>query len=317
MSILHFLGVDAGGTKTEAVVVDGAGQPLGWARAGPGNPVRVGPERACAAIEAAIRGALAAADLPGEAVAGACLGVAGGQYHRAALAHAGKRAGLRCPIRVVGDAQIAFAAAIRQPYGVVVISGTGSSAWGVNPQGQAARASGWGYLIGDEGSAYDLGRQGIMAGLRAADGRDRPTQLLPRLLAFFQLAQVEEIIPRLYDPGEDGSRTLIATFAPQVAQAGAEGDEQALAILGEAGRWLGRAALAIAQRLEMAHQPFEVGLVGSAFQAGEALLTPLRGEIRAAAPKAVVTLCQTAPALGAARLAHTPHLLPFSPTEEP
>ena len=96
------------------------------------------------------------------------------------------RIGYKARILVVNDALIALQAGVGDAPGIVIVSGTGSIAYGRNDRGEASRAGGWGYVLGDEGSGYWIGRLALRAVVRHADGRGRATSLTPRLLDAFR-----------------------------------------------------------------------------------------------------------------------------------
>lgn len=206
-------------------------------------------------------------------------------------------------ITVVSDVVIAFWGAVTETFGVAVIAGTGSCVYGVGPQGDTAKAGGWGYLIGDEGSGYDIGRAGITAALRAHDGRGPATALVERLLQFLHLEMVDQVVSAIYHPPAGDSKTRISDFAPLVAQAALDGDAVSQRILAHAGRELGLSAVAVIRRLALCDREFELGLVGGVFRTGHLIVTPLRDAVLKAAPKARIFVSRRPPALGAARLA--------------
>src|SRR5204862_1881072 len=103
------------------------------------------------------------------------------------------RIGYKATILIVNDALIALQAGIGDAPGIVVVSGTGSIAYGRNAQGEAARAGGWGHVLGDEGSGYWIGRLALRAVVRHADGRGRATRLTPLLLGHFGLTGAAEL----------------------------------------------------------------------------------------------------------------------------
>jgi glucosamine kinase len=167
----YYLGIDGGGTKTTCVVGDET-QILATATAGPSNIVRVGELQARESLQEAVRQACAASGIAPAQVARTCAGGSGAA--RAELAEVVRRflaEVLSTPIDVVGDMQIALEAAFDSSSGVIVIAGTGSIAYGRDRQGTTVRAGGWGFAIGDEGSAHWIGRAAVGAVLRAADPR--------------------------------------------------------------------------------------------------------------------------------------------------
>lgn len=169
ITVPYYLGIDGGGTKTTCAVGDES-RLLATATAGPSNVVRVGEAQARQSLQQAVRQACAAAGLAPAQVAYTCVGGSGAA--RRELAEIVRRflaEILSTPIDVVGDMRIALEAAFDTGPGVVVIAGTGSIAYGRDRQGRTVRAGGWGFAIGDEGSAHWIGRAAVSAVLRAAD----------------------------------------------------------------------------------------------------------------------------------------------------
>ena len=96
------------------------------------------------------------------------------------------------------DAVIALIGATDARPGIIVISGTGSMAFGIDPSERRARTGGWGFMLGDEGSGFDIARRGLIACLRAYDGRGADTSIRPRVLQLLGLSSAEDLIPALY-----------------------------------------------------------------------------------------------------------------------
>lgn len=165
----YYLGIDGGGTKTTCAVGD-ATSLLAMAMTGPSNVVRVGHAQARESLQACVCQACAAAGIAPEQVKRTCIGAAGAarpelaQKVREILGEL-----LATPIEVVGDMQIALDAAFDTGPGVVVNAGTGSFAYGRDRNGKTVRAGGWGFAIGDEGSAHWIGRCAVTALLRSSD----------------------------------------------------------------------------------------------------------------------------------------------------
>src|SRR5206468_5667535 len=130
-----------------------------------------------------------------------CLGIAGvdRQHEADTITAIMRRIGLRSRVLVVNDALIALVAGARDDPGIVIISGTGSIVYGRNLRGEAARAGGWGHMIGDEGSGYWIGREALAAVMRAADGRGPGTRLTADVLDLFGIADVSRLPRIVYD----------------------------------------------------------------------------------------------------------------------
>jgi N-acetylglucosamine kinase-like BadF-type ATPase len=201
----------------------------------------------------------------------------------------------------VNDALIALQAGIGHEPGIVIVAGTGSIAYGRNARGEAARAGGWGYVLGDEGSAYWIGRLALRAVVRHADGRGRPTSLTPRLLAHFGAQRAGELIEKVYH--EKLSPAAIAALAYHVQQARADGDTVATGILNRAADELTTAAAAVMTRLSLTEVPFSFVLAGGMFQAVPGLSDQLARLLPSLAPNSRTIRLEAEPAVGAVQLA--------------
>jgi N-acetylglucosamine kinase-like BadF-type ATPase len=285
-------------------LVGGAGDlVLGRGEGGPSNPTAVGFDEATEQIRRAIRSALAAAgQADGAGIARAVLGIAGTSRPevRARLA-ALLAERLELPIqqlRLVTDVALILPAAGRRE-GVALVAGTGSAAYGVAADGRTALVGGWGYLLGDEGSAFDVGREALRAVLRADDERGPSTALRELLSRELAIGQPRDLIRVIYQA--DSPRNAVAGLAPLVVAAAGEGDPVARQILARAGRDLGQLVRAAARRLGL-KPGFAVVGTGGAFGAGELLVAPVRVEL-ARAGTTDFSLLENEPALGALRLA--------------
>ena len=302
----HIIGIDAGGTKTQAILTNLQEDILVCGYGGrPANPTRIPLAQACASLTEAADEVMRDGGLRAADIAAICLGVAGGgkKEYQAEITAAIAKLGITGPILVVSDVVTAFWSAIPEGCGVIAIAGTGSSAYGINRQGRAVTAGGWGYLVGDEGSAFDIGRSGINAALKACEGRGPATLLQDKLLPYLQLNTFEEVRYAIYNPLDAGRKLVISQFAPLVTQTAATGDRVAQNILGRAGNELGLNIISVAQRLGLCHQAFKVGLVGGVFKAGVLVISALRDTVLQSAPQADIFISHTSPSLGAARLA--------------
>lgn len=192
----YVVGIDAGGTKTRCVVLT-LGGALAGSGTGPGANPNSGGDTA-GALTTALREALG--DLDRTHILTGVFGIAGaGSAGRPAAVTAARQAwqavGLRGSPAVVTDIAVAFAAGTSEPKGIVVFSGTGAGAAVINDGAIVQRADGYGWLVGDEGSAVWLGKEAVRAALAAYDGRGSPTLLtdsVPRaLLGATVVAQID------------------------------------------------------------------------------------------------------------------------------
>lgn len=302
------LGVDGGGTKTVAWLarVDGGEiRIVGRGEAGTSNPQAAGWPAALDNVQGAIDRALLAAQASRTPVRAACLALAGTgrDADRLRVEAWAQRSGFSQRVRVAHDAQPVLAAGTPGGVGVALISGTGSLAFGRDAAGNTARAGGWGYLIGDEGSGYTIARQMLQAAAQAWDGRGPQTSLGDRLLATLGLTQPGELVHAVYQRQQD--RHWLAALAQLAVDAAAEGDPVAAQIIGSAATELAAMCLSVANRLGFRpgasplHLAFAGGLLIHAPQLREQVLDRLRAE---AFPNIVAQLVPE-PVAGAVSLA--------------
>jgi len=297
------LGVDGGQTSTTAVLCDLEGALLGLGRAGPANHVWEpgGVSRARRAVTRSVTHALRAAGLPRHHVAEAAfLGMTGAKADgRTASAVQGCVSAKRR--QVDNDMVPALASATLGKPGVVVIAGTGAIAYAQNARGRRASASGWGFLLGDEGSGFWIARKAIAAAGRASDGRGRPTALADALLQASNLEDLWDLHFLIYS--ERMPRADIAALASVVPPVAARGDGAARRILRDAGRELGLAGGAVARRLRMHRGRLLVGAVGGVFRGSREVNRAFRREMRKHAPKSLFVEPRLTPVMGSVLLA--------------
>lgn len=299
----YVLGIDGGGTNTVCIIADDRGNLLSKGVGGPSNYLVVGEGGAKQAVASAVKAALDKCSVNVSGFRVACLGMAGAGRPAscAVIERMMGELGIANRVLVESDAAIALAGATACSHGIVVIAGTGSMAFGMNRYGERRRAGGWGHILGDEGSGYDIGRKAMMAILRAHDGRGHKTMLLPKLTKHLKIATMDELIERAYVIGME--RHEIAALAPLVVEATKEGDEVAKGILKEAGRELGLSAVAVIKGLRMENDEFDLAFIGGVFKAGELILDSFKESVRKIAPKCKVTPPRFEPAIGAVLLA--------------
>lgn len=304
------VGVDGGGTKTQAVILDLNYTPLGEGLAGPSNPLRVGISNAAAAIREAIDNACEAAHLRRTDLVAAEIGLAGASRNelRARVRDALNSLGI-AEIVVVGDADIALYGATEGAPGVIVIAGTGSICCGINARGKRACAGGWGPVAGDEGGGAWIARRALRAIAHAADGRGALTSLTNAACTYFHVSNPNDLSTAIYAPSITNER--LAGFGKFVIEAAKAKDRIAREILVEAGKELGAAAVAVIRNLKLERETFQVAYVGGVFDAaGELVLSPMREEVNKIAPRAYLEPPRFSPAVAAARMAreHVNHV---------
>ena len=279
-----YLGVDVGATTTKVAVADEHGQLLASGSGGPGgflfDPAE--RQRVAAVVAAAVDDVLTRAGC--RWVRAAYLAVTGLGFGRTVPELAAALADCAEAVFMDADPVAAHAGALGGGAGTVVIAGTGSVAY-ASDGSRWARAGGWGYLLGDQGSAYDLGRRGLVAALRSLDGRGPATALLAALAA-----AVDELWGLPWDPVQGpgelvslvyrrSTKADLAALAPAVLGRAAAGDPVAMDIRRQGAFELARLAVAAAGGAGLGRAP--VALVGGTLtDAGyrQAVTTAVSGE---------------------------------------
>jgi N-acetylmuramic acid 6-phosphate etherase len=276
------IGVDGGGTNTIAMLANlSTGEILGRGTAGPSNIQSVGVELGLKALDDAIDRAFAQANLPRSKVASATLGLAGVDRQEGLDVIHGwaGRVDLASKMSVSNDATLLLAAGTPQGWGLAMIGGTGSIAFVRKPTGEIGRCGGWGYTLGDEGSAYIIALTALRASARFADGIGEPTVLLDRFLSRMNLSSPPDLIPAVYRGPWD--RAAIAGMAPIVLQAAAEGDQLALRIIRHEASELALTAYTAVKNHGLPMQDLPIALAGGVFLGSEVyrnlFLQALRG----------------------------------------
>ena len=296
----HVLGIDAGGSKTRALLANRDGAVIASA-SGPGANLRThGELRVEKVLHALVERTEADAGVKADAIA---IGIAGAdraddqEVLRAIL----KRIGFRARVVVTNDARVAFVAGSVRRVGLALVCGTGSIAWGRNAAGDIARAGGWGWHVGDEGSGFWIGERAIRAALRASDGRGPQTSLAAALLEHFGLERIDQLVRRVYDA--EYPRNDVALFAVRVASAASAGDPVAASILADAAAELALAAETVISRLALGSSAggYDVVLSGGTFRALPRLAQDVTSAL--SKPGASILPLEVEPAVGAVRLA--------------
>jgi N-acetylglucosamine kinase-like BadF-type ATPase len=296
---MHVLGIDVGGSKTVCLLADELGAVRAEVR-GPGANLQAAGELQ---VEKIVHRVMEEALVDRERPAVVCVGIAGVDRDddSRVVAAIMRRISPGSRIVVVNDALIALVAAAGESPGIVIVAGTGSIAYGRNDRGLAARAGGWGHMIGDEGSGYWIGRQALAAAVREVDGRGPRTTLTEDVLAHFGVTDAAGLVAIVYN--REVPRANVATLGPIVQRAQDRGDAVAMQILERAADELSLAAASVAARLEMRGDAFPFVLAGSMFRVVPSLADDLRRRLAEVAPRAETKPLEAEPAQGAVALA--------------
>ena len=281
------IGVNGGGSKTRALVADREGRILGAGHAASSNYHAVGIDRALDRVGEALAAAwdqasgaaagAGAAD-PGRGAVRAC---AGG-FGLAGVNRPGDREVLERAIRgrafaperfeVVNDVELLLEAGTGQGWGIALVGGTGSIGYGKSPAGQRARAGGWGYILGDEGSGYSIALGALRLATQTADGRADAHRVLEAVLAHWGLDEAEQLLGTVYRP--DMTIAEIAGLTSRVVPLAEAGDPAATALIDRAAAAMAALVDAVADALALGPAPLAMAggvLRSSAFVRNQVL----------------------------------------------
>lgn len=296
-----YLGIDAGGTKTESAVSNGA-ELLGQATCGSSKVSRVGEEEARRNLHQAILRACEAARVSPRAIDRVCIGMSGASPAGAkAWAEGAIHELIPGQVKVMGDQIIAHQAAFGSLPGVLVIGGTGSIAYGRNEKGETARAGGWGASVSDEGSAFWIGREALSAALRLHD-RGSNDGLFSIISELWQAGSPEEVL-RI---ANSDAPARFAELAGAVSAAAERGDPTAQAITTRAGKELAALAGSVMTRLWPPQAVVRVAMTGGVLQGSSPVRRAFQETIHADYPNAALSFAYVRPVLGALAIAAQP-----------
>src|SRR3984893_14263165 len=297
----YSIGFDGGGTKTECVVLDSSGKIIGEGRGGPSNPLRCGFDAAFGSLRQAATEALKTAGLHTSSMRAVCAGLAGAgrkNVVRRVLVFLAQEFS-QAVAQVTTDFEIALETAVGSGPGVVLIAGTGSAAYGRNATGETARAGGYGPWVGDEGSAYEIGRRAVAAVARTRDQSGPITLLTDMVPAALDCPDWDELTQRIMKNPDEIFPSLFSV----VAEAADAEDSAAKEILFTSAIGLGNLAMIVVRRLGMKDQEFPLVKCGGVFGRSQMLDALLDSVLVSGALRAKVSRLKISPAIGAARIA--------------
>ncbi len=290
MSKEVIISVDGGGTHTKAVAVTKKGEIVGIGNSGPANHVLSPIEIVRESLKKAIGNAIESAGASLSDVLIISGDTAGIGYLREGAEYVEGIIGEFFPgvdIYLVGDMVAGFFGAIAKNWGVVATAGTGSAIYGRNREGEGLQAGGWGHIMGDEGSAYDIAVKGLRRAAMAFDGRGGPTSLTSEFPKHFGVGDMIQVALTIY-LGEGMTRDRIAEAARVVVGEAKVGDEMSLEVIGEAAEGLSLGVVTVARNLNIPADDMIVSYTGSVFLAKEVILDPFVKYIKREFPNAEV-----------------------------
>jgi len=289
-------GIDGGGSKTLAIVANERGMVVGRGSAGSSNPNLVGIEGSIRNIRSALMEAMSSET---GRISIAVFGVAGSEAQKKLAEELSSSLDFVERIEVMNDSFICLAAGTLGKPGVVVVAGTGSIALAIDEEGNVVRAGGWGYLLEDEGSGFQLGREAVMETLRFLEGRTSQSRLVEAVLEKLGAKGVNDVLSSIY--GSENPVMTIASLSPIVVRLAEEGDEAAMRIVERATEGLASCVASVISRSSFS-RPVRVVLSGGVFE-GEGFLKAFRSKLMKLVPEADARLLELEPAVGALILA--------------
>jgi N-acetylglucosamine kinase-like BadF-type ATPase len=297
----YFLGLDVGGTKTHCLIGDESGNILGFGRAGTGNYEVHGVGPALEENKKAINSALAEAGIALADVAGIGMGIAGADIPEDYVMLERE---IYTPLfgaiprDFQNDSMAGLRGGTQAPHGIVIACGTGCVCAGKNRAGDHARAGGLGEEFGDECTGSQIGRDGLQRVWQARDGIIPPTALTRKFIERAGAEGIEDLFLKLYR--RHIGYADLQPMAKLVFEAAGEGDTAAAEILNKGGRYLAAMVNAVARRLNMTEDTFDVVMAGSVFKGSSPILVDsMRNEIARACPGARTVMPVFEPVVGA------------------
>lgn len=295
----YLIGIDGGGTKTIATLTDLNGKILKKIQTGSTNPNKIGLEKAIFNLRELL--SRVSKDFPQEKIALAYLGLAGGlERDREKRAQIKKilEKEFSFPILVEGDQKIAFRSGTDEKEGIVIIGGTGSIVMGWRGKKEAI-SGGWDWLLGDQGSAFWVGKKALEEAIKSFDGRVKKSSKLESLIfKKWKIKTGKDLYQRFYDAN---FVEKVASVSKIVDLAANQGDKVAKGILKEAGKELAQMAIAVIEKLKFKKE-FPIVLIGGMFKS-KIVFAEVKKEIKKFVPKVQFIRPKKEPVVGAIKLA--------------
>lgn len=301
---MYVLGIDAGGTKTHCVIADENENILAEGLAGASQHQLFGIRQTEKNLQLAVSAALKEADLTLQDLSYAVLGMSGadGEDDLALLNPAAEKVLPGVPFRVVHDAWIGMYSALKEPFGVVSICGTGAGHAGRNRQGDELTLRNLDYRLGNYGGGGDLVEKALHYAFRSDEGTYEKSALEAAVPPIFGVSTMEDVCRLLkQNPLSDKERYQLPITVFQLANSG---DAVCRMLIQDLGHEEGLYAAAVIRRLHMENEQVPVVLIGSLFHSDDPLLLdPFMEAVRTAAPAAYPVLPTRKPVTGAVRMA--------------
>lgn len=264
MKEVTVLAVDAGGTGCRAALCNRDGQILGFAQGSSCNYHSIGIEKATESLIMLFTTLVKKQALHVNCVV---LGLAGLDTKKdettltSIVNQALTAANIKtATIYLCNDAMLTLKGSVGQNNGILIAAGTGSIAWGITKEGLETRVGGWGYLVGDEGSGYSIGKAAITHILKSYDGREKASGISTAIVNEMSFANVDELTNWVYS--SQFSVAQVAALTPLIVRLAEEGDYQGEKIIQCACQELVDMAFTVIKKLDLQNAEFSLFLAG-------------------------------------------------------
>ena len=308
----YILGVDGGGTKTVIRITNHYGTVASEIITGSGNYKSVGIEKASFNINKGILDAIKQLNIDIERediiFSSSCFGLSGldcdkdNEIYKNIILNSKIRKFLNLEkIIFCNDSRIGLAAGSNNKNGIMIICGTGSNCFGINEEGKEAKANGWDYILGDEGSAYEIGVRALRLVMREYDGRGRKTLLSKIILEDLKLQSISDLIEWCYNIPFSSER--FAALTKTVCRTAELGDKLSIKLLYEQAQEAFRSINVVAKKLKLTNRNFDIVYVGSVFRCEKYFKNVLTQMLKDKFPKINFIELTDKPVCGAIKMA--------------
>ncbi|MEA2016794.1 MAG: BadF/BadG/BcrA/BcrD ATPase family protein [Actinomycetota bacterium] len=305
----YILGVDGGGSKTTVQISDLGGEKLLRVVCGASSYKSVGKEKAVENLNRGVLKAINNLENPEDVhFESSCFGFAGNDvsedlriYRRIVFNDRVKDYIDKKKTIICNDTRIGLEAGSDSKNRIVIIAGTGSNCLGINEEGKTAGASGWDYILADEGSGYGVGHKALKAIVRSYDGRGEKTVLTRVIMEKLKLDKVLDLTSWVYDA--PFSKIKISALAKTVCSAALMGDNVSMKILTEEAEEASVSVITVAKKLGLENKRFDLVFVGGLFKCREYFRNTLINKLKKSLPKVNFVPGLVNPVEGAVKLA--------------
>lgn len=294
----YFLGVDAGGTKTHALIANETGEAIGFGLAGPGSWESVGYQGLTENLLDTTSQALAMAKIDISQISGSGLGLAGYDWPSQRQDHldAIHPLTLSCPLEIVNDATLGILAGAEAGWGISVVSGTGCNCrgWSRDHLREGRVVGGASHWSGEAAGGFDILFRAMRAVTFEWTRRGPATALTPAFLEQTGAKNLDDLVEGLYLERFDLNPSMILL----VFEIARQGDAQALEVIRWAGRELGMMVVSVINQLDLHAEAFDVVLIGSLFDGHPMMTESITSTVQLCAPGARLVRLTVPPVVG-------------------